>query len=72
MARKREKPKKTENEDESVADDYNAAADEARPGETLEDWNERMNAVEGRPHDANESRHPDPEDEFTDPNMGNM
>ena len=64
-------------------DPYNAIDEEARPGETMEDFMERRDEEESqwkgkhggkgaKTHDANEHRKPLKMDEFWDPNMGNL
>jgi len=65
------------------ADPYNAIDEEARPGETMEDYMERRDEDESKwegkhggrgakTHDGNESRRPEKFDEFYDPHMGNL
>lgn len=63
-------------------DPYNAIDEEARPGETMDEYMERRDEEESKwegktgakgakRHDANESRRPVKADEYWDPHMGN-
>jgi hypothetical protein len=54
-----------------LAEPPNAVAEEAIPGETIEEWVERMNDEEGQAHDHYEPRFPQYHIlETYDPNMG--
>ena len=76
-------PRPTPPDDEPpTADNYNAADDEVREGESMEDYMDRMDEQEAKwrgkqggegpsRHDVNESRHPKfVDDESWDPHLG--
>jgi len=73
MAKRRITQQKPTVDEVLESEPYNAIDEEARPGETLDEYMQRRDEEEGRKHDANESRWGwIQERESWDPNMGDL